>query len=985
LLFPQGIFAPRVLGIGRVAELIENAIERFSGTLRGSDIVHAAVAECVAGRHHGIGNAMGLALVRGARLESVLSVIDGYNAAGTDSYGFDGSADMFSPELHAALADFAAEVEKDPERAREVGLELLLACVLEHPDEGDREFLRLVLSLQDAAEGLRGLVRLRPSRLPGLWDSATGRLRSEEFTPDAWAVLEQAAGYAGDSGYDNILTVHCLLGLLSESEGMADRALRRQLPPQVGVGKAVEVIAGAFRMPKRGDGVPVPQLDRDDVSIGLRDRLQAAQVEAASWGAEQVAVPHLLTSVLADPSERLAAVLRGQPLGLDLRKLREHVKELILDASDGEPREVHFKLPASLPPSEDLTWAARTGAITPAGHLDAYCEELCRALHRSTSQHVMLTGLPGVGRTTVLRELARRAAQGEVPFLRRKRFIRVDCRDVAPERSEAVLNGLLAQIGGRTDIVLCVDSLGPLLRGPQEARNNLILRSALAEGRIRLIGVLTVHDYEDLVAVDHELLDLTSRIEIAEPDHATAQAIVRRCADEIEARFAVRIEDSAVGRAVVLAGDFLPRHRLPDSAVRTLFRACENFDYERSFPQAGDNAGEKAGDEAGATTSTTATSGDEPPPDTARPAVIGVADVVRAVSELCGIPVEQLGGDVGERLDYADLLGRRVVGQAEAVRIVTQEMRRIKTGLAAASPGPASVLLFAGLTGVGKTELAKAIADIYSASKRLQTYPMENFTEPHSVSAFLGSPPGYKGYESGGRLINELNADPYCVVLLDEVEKAHPEVLRPFLNLFDEGWIADQRGVKAYADRAIIVLTTNAGHDVIAAEAGRCPDDEIATKVQEALRAVQNRHGDPIFTPELLARIRLVVVFKPLTREAMVGICRIKLDSRSRFWKHKREKELRAQEDVVQFIADEGHRLNTKAGGTEGGRIIDKLIADLVDGPVAVAAEEREAEYRSCRRIEVGLDPAGRRTEVRLVDGSDDGDTLDTREAEAGR
>jgi hypothetical protein len=117
----------------------------------------------------------------------------------------------------------------------------------------------------------------------------------------------------------------------------------------------------------------------------------------------------------------------------------------------------------------------------------------------------------------------------------------------------------------------------------------------------------------------------------------------------------------------------------------------------------------------------------------------------------------------------------------------------------------------------------------------------------------------------------------------------------------------------------------------------------------------------------------------------MVGICRIKLDSRSRFWKHKREKELRAQEDVVQFIADEGHRLNTKAGGTEGGRIIDKLIADLVDGPVAVAAEEREAEYRSCRRIEVGLDPAGRRTEVRLVDGSDDGDTLDTREAEAGR
>jgi ATP-dependent Clp protease ATP-binding subunit ClpA len=275
-------------------------------------------------------------------------------------------------------------------------------------------------------------------------------------------------------------------------------------------------------------------------------------------------------------------------------------------------------------------------------------------------------------------------------------------------------------------------------------------------------------------------------------------------------------------------------------------------------------------------------------------------------------------------------------------------------------------MLFAGLTGVGKTELAKAVADLYSASKRLRTYPMGNFTEPHSVSAFLGPPPGYVGHASGGRLINELNADPYCVVLLDEAEKAHPEVLRPFLNLFDEGWIIDQRGVKAYGDRAIFILTTNAGHDVIARLAREASQEESATAVRAALRAMVTRHNEPVFTPELIARIRRVVVFRPLDLAAMEGICRKEINRQRAFWRDKRDKDLVVAEDILEYVARTGDRLNTQAGGGEGGRIIAKLLGELIEDPITLAERDRSAEFQVCGRIDLRFDPAAPHVTVRL-------------------
>ena len=958
-LFPEGVFDPQKIGDSRVAEVLQAAVERFGDSLRGSDVLHVVVGRCVAGNEPGIRAALEATLAEGAGLEDVQNVIDVYNPVGTDSYAFNGTAACFAPDLLAALADFVEAFAEDASKLRPVALELLLACVLDHPDALDAEYLK-ALDFATSAAAVRRRVRLHSEPPADLWDGASGRLRSEEFTSDAWTVLEQAARFAADLGYEKILVPHCLLALLAETEGLADRILRRQLPPQIGVAKATEIIASAFRLLERGlDAVPALRLT--DVGPGLQERLRAAQFEAAAWGSEQVDIPHLLLAFAESPSERLAAVLRGAPLHLDLTRLRDHVVAAMRESPDA-PREVAYKLPAFLPPAEDLTWLARTGAVAEARHVDQYFDAVLRALHRTTDHHVLITGLPGVGSTTVLRELARRAAAGDIPFLRRKRFVRVDGRDVAPENSAAQLSGLISHVGGRTELVLCVDGLGPLLRGPNGTRHNLILRGALKEGRVQLVGVLTGHDYEDLVAVDHELLELTSRVEIAEPDQAAAIDMVRRSADELADQFTLEISDAAVQRSVVLAGDFMPRHRLPQSAVKVLQRVCENADYAR-----GDAAKDRDQDQDQDQTKTRAWS--SVPRRSCTPSRSCPGSRPASWVARCGRPstTNTCSASASPASRRRCALSRTSSGASSR-------------GWPTSSSGPASVMLFAGLTGVGKTELAKAIADLYSASKRLQTYPMENFTEPHSVAAFLGPPPGYHGHDTGGRLINEMNADPYGVFLLDEAEKAHPEVLRPFLNLFDEGWIVDQRGVKAYGERAIFILTSNAGHEVIAKMAGTATDEEIAAAVRKQLLSLRNRQDEPVFTPEFLARIRRIVVFRPLGLAAMERIVRQKLNTQQVFWRQKREKELVVSEEVVRYAAESAHQLNS--GGTKGGRVAGTTLSDLVEDPVLKAAEERSAEFQAATKIEVCFAPAAPIIEVRFHTDRDKGPAT---EADTGR
>ncbi len=628
--------------------------------------------------------------------------------------------------------------------------------------------------------------------------------------------------------------------------------------------------------------------------------------------------------------DAVAASLAGVPAG-DGPAARDAPADGPADADtpdeDGPP------LPPGLAPSADLTRLARTSALPRELPFDgepmyeAAFDGLARALHRRGG-HALLVGERGVAKSAVIAELARRAASGAIPFLAGRRFVSVDCRHFPPDETRPRLAALMNRVGPDPALVACVDGFAGLLRGERGASNRPVLLSALASARCRLIGLVTPREYEEAVSDDPDLSELFSRVDVGEPGPDTALKLLRHYALGLGRKFSLSVDDEAVVQAVTLSSNYVLHDQLPAKALKVLNRACEEADYERAVRPPG--PGRVTGD-----------------------------DAVRIVSGMTGVPTETLRGIAG-RSDYAEGLREMVLGQEGAVREVAAELGLIKAGMT--DPGkPASVMLFLGQTGTGKTEMAKALARLYSASKRLKTYTLGNCVEPHSVSTIIGVPPGYVGNEQGGRLINELNADPYGVFLLDEVDKAHPDVLQPLLNLFDEGWVSDQRGVRGYADKSIFIMTSNVGQRMLAemAEQGKSAE-EVRDRMKEVLSQIRHAKADrPVFTPEFLARIKRIIVFAPLGREAMLGIAAKVAAEACRSWAERRHKRLVLPDELVRRVGEEAHRVNERSKGKEGGRVVRKLFSEWVEAPLQREVSSRPEEYKACAAAEAALGGAG--------------------------
>ncbi len=579
-------------------------------------------------------------------------------------------------------------------------------------------------------------------------------------------------------------------------------------------------------------------------------------------------------------------------------------------------------------PIEDLTAAALSGQLPPIIEISpaTQLEETVRALYRKTRRHVLITGAKGVGKTTFVRELAQIATTDRNSFLQGKRFVWIDCQNVAREDSRACLESVLHLTAGRANLVLCLDGLAALLRRQGGEDNKSLLKAALKRPDMQIIAILSKWEYNDLVGSDAEMLEHFTRIELEEPHGEVLVQIVHQIAHQLEEEFHLQIPDATVQRALTLCASYILNEYFPAKAARILRHVCEDLDFERT--QRGVDVTEASPER-----------------------------LVQVVAAATGVPETTLRGEA-DQPDFEAALSADVLGQPEAVAAVAAELRLIRAGLVDPDK-PATVLLFAGMTGVGKTELAKRLSELYSTSKRLQTYPMGNFTEPHSVSGIIGVPPGYVGHEQGGRLVNDLNSDPYSVFLLDEGEKAHPNIWVPFLNLFDEGWIIDQRGRKAYADRSIFVLTTNAGADAVSQmTASGHSQEEIEDRVRQMLTKIRHeRSSQPVFTPQFLARIKKVIVFRPLDAQAMLGICRNLAATMQATWFRRRDKTLCIAEEVLVAVAARGHALNEKSGGREGGRIIRKLLSELVESRIQTVAVEKASFYRRCHTIRVESPP----------------------------
>jgi ATP-dependent Clp protease ATP-binding subunit ClpA len=589
-------------------------------------------------------------------------------------------------------------------------------------------------------------------------------------------------------------------------------------------------------------------------------------------------------------------------------------------------------LPPEVAASEDLTWRARRaefGGPSPYDgepQFERLFDSLARALHRREHPHALLVGERGVGKSALLAEFARRAAHDR-GFLAAKRVLTVDCRHTPPDEARARLVGVMEHCCPHTDLVACVDGLHGLVLPDRRESNRPVLLSALARARCHLVATLTPREFEDLAPDDPEFAEFFGVLHAPEPDRDTALRLMSHFARGLSARYGVAVEPEAVRQSVVLTANYVLNDQLPAKALRALAEACEEADYDRR--QLGRTRDRVTGD-----------------------------DVVRVVSARTGIPADTLRG-VADRTDYAAALSEVVLGQDHAVREVATELGLIKAGMTDPTK-PASVMLFLGQTGTGKTELAKALARFYSTSKRLKTYTLGNCVEPHSVATIIGVPPGYVGSDRGGRLVTELNADPYGVFLLDEADKAHPDVLQPFLNLFDEGWVTDQRGTRAHAQKSIFVLTTNVGQRMIADmhREGKSIE-EITTRMKEALGQIRHGKSDrPVFTPEFLARVKRVIVFRPLDAAAMAGIARKQAAELRRSWAESRGKILQLPEPLVEYVGAAARRLDEKANGKEGGRVVRKLVADWVEAPLQRAMAADPEGYRRAAAALLEFEPA---------------------------
>lgn len=731
--------------------------------------------------------------------------------------------------------------------------------------------------------------------------------RFEKFSERARRVLSLAQEEAQRFNHNYIGTEHILLGLVRETEGVAARVLLNLNVELVKVRSAVEFIIGRGERPTPGE-------------IGLTPRakkvIELAVDEARRLNHHYIGTEHLLIGLMREGEGVAAGVLES--LGVGLEKVREETNSIIQKQSSSQSSSSRSSTRTSRTPAldelgVDLTKRAADGDLDPVVGRDSELQRVIQILSRRTKNNPVLIGEPGVGKTAIVEKLAHLVVDGDVPeTLQGKRVVTLDMGALVAGTKyrgefEERLKKVIGELKTAGNCVLFIDEMHTMVgagaaEGAVDAAN--ILKPSLARGELQVVGATTQDDYRKYVERDPALERRFQPIVVDAPDAITTVEILRGVKGMYEQHHDLEILDEALETAATLADRYIADRQLPDKAIDLIDEAASRVRIKHSTvpkslreaqkeldavrrekdevisAQKYETAAELRDRELKLVTKIEQLDAGwkKENPD-AGEAKVTADDIAEVVAMWTRIPVTRLDVEEKERLiNMEDALRLNVVGQDEAISVISKAVRRSRAGLKDPKR-PIGAFLFLGPTGVGKTHSVKKLAEyLFGEEDAMVRLDMSEFMEKHSVARLVGAPPGYVGFDEGGQLTEAVRRRSYSVILLDEIEKAHPDVFNVLLQVFEDGHLTDSKGRKVDFKNTVIVMTSNLGSSLIQSSGGigfnfGRQDSEtldyqrVKDRVLEAVKDPQNG-----FKPEFLNRIDSTVVFHPLERAHILEI-----------------------------------------------------------------------------------------------------------------
>ncbi|HEV8054408.1 MAG TPA: ATP-dependent Clp protease ATP-binding subunit [Candidatus Limnocylindrales bacterium] len=786
--------------------------------------------------------------------------------------------------------------------------------------------------------------------------------RFDKFTDRARKVLTLAQDEAQRFNHNYIGTEHLLLGLVREGEGVAARVLENMNVELAKVRTAVEFIIG------RGDRPVVGE-------VGLTPRakrvIELAIDEARRLGHNYIGTEHLLLGLVREGEGIAAGVLES--LGVNLDKVRHEVIRVLSQSSSAGPTAETKR--ASKTPTVDqlginLTDAVRAGRSDPVIGREKEIERVIQILSRRTKNNPALIGEPGVGKTAIAEGLAQRIVAGDVPeTLINKRVLTLDIGSLVAGTKyrgefEERLKKIIEELRNTNDAVLFIDELHTLVgagaaEGAIDAAN--ILKPPLARGELQCIGATTLDEYRKYIERDAALERRFQPVMVEEPTLEQTIAILFGIRERYEQHHKVTISDDAVRAAADLSIRYITERHLPDKAIDLIDEAASRVRLRHSSAPPELKAAQKELErvlkekeaaindqdyevaaglrdaEAAAKSSIDQLRSDWQAAQAAETPTVTDEDIAQVVAMWTGIPVTRIAQEESQRLlQMEDALHKRVIGQQEAIETISKAVRRARAGLKDPKR-PIGSFIFLGPTGVGKTELAKSLAEfMFGSEDSLIKIDMSEFMERHNVSRLVGAPPGYVGFEEGGQLTEAVRRKSYSVVLLDEIEKAHPEVFNILLQVLEDGHLSDAKGRRVDFRNTVIIMTSNVGAKSLLKDTslGFKP---VSTNEAQLLEQQYDRMKEKVldqlktqFRPEFLNRVDSFVVFRSLTVEEIRQIVELLL-ARVR-------EQLRTQQIDLEVTSDaKDHLIKLGYDVDYGARPLRRVIQNMIEDPLAEA------------------------------------------------